>query len=98
MLKALSEFVIKVADLAEAEGRQLRAAVVALGVGFAVFFAAMSFLIIGVLLLVFALYKGLEGAVGPAWGALIAAGAILVPAALIAWLALRHMSRGGGES
>lgn len=72
MLKGLSEFVIKVADLAEAEGRQLRAIVSMIAMGFAFVITAALVSVIGVGLLVLALYNSLEDSMGPAGAALIA--------------------------
>lgn len=101
MLQGLSDFVIKVADLAEAEGRQLRSVVTAILVGFALIIAAACVLVVSIGLLVLALYSALSEALGPAWGALISSIVAAGIAALLAWIGWRMMSKtaeSGGKS
>jgi hypothetical protein len=93
MLQGLSEFVIKVADLAEAEGRHLRSVVTAILVGFALILASACVLVIAVGLLVLAVYSALSEVLGPAWGALAAALAAGGGAVLLAFIGLRMMSK-----
>ena len=96
MLKVLSEFVIKVVDLAEAEGRQLRTIVVSIGVGLAMVLTAALVCVVGLALLVFALYKAFETPFGPAWAACLSGAIALAIAGLLGFIGLRAMTGGSG--
>lgn len=96
MLKVLSEFVVKVADLAEAEGRQLRAVVAAVGLGLALIIVAALIGVVGLGLLIFAVYKGFEASMGPAWAACVSGVIALAIAGLTGYFGWRAMSRGKG--
>lgn len=96
MLKTLSEFVVKVADLAEAEGRQLRAIVVSVGIGLAMVLAAALVMVLGLGLLVFAVFKGFEASIGTAWAACASGAIAMAIAGVVGFLGWRAMSRGKG--
>lgn len=71
MLKVLSEFVIRIADLAEAEGRQLRDSFSAIAAGAAMLTTAALVSVIGLGLLVYAMFEAMEDSMGPAPAALV---------------------------
>jgi hypothetical protein len=73
MYRHLSQFVVKVADLAEAEGRELRRHVGRLTIAFSLGLAAAGMLLGGALLLLLALWLGLTHGleVGHAWASAI---------------------------
>jgi hypothetical protein len=96
MLKVISEFVIKVADLAEAEGRQLRAIVVSVAIGLAMVLAAALVSVVGLGLLVLALYSAFETAIGPAWSACVSGAIALAIAGISGFIGWRAMTRGIG--
>lgn len=97
MLKTLSEFVIKVADLAEAEGRQLRAIVVSVGIGLAMVLTAALVMFVGLGLLVFAVFKGFEQSIGTAWAACASGAIALLIAGVVGFIGWRSMSHGNGR-
>lgn len=94
MLKMLGEFVVKLADLAEAEGRQLRAIVVSVGIGLAMVLTAALVLFVGLGLLVFGLFKGFEESMGAAWAACASGAIAIVIAGIVGFIGWRAMSRG----
>lgn len=96
MLKVLSEFVVKVADLAEAEGRQLRAVVAAVGLGLALVIVAALIAVVGIGLLILAVYKAFESSMGPAWAACVSGAIALTIAGITGFLGWRAMSKGKG--
>ena len=71
MFKHLSEFIVKVANLAEAEGRQLRAIVTRMGVGFAMLVAAALLVVMGIGAMALAMYAGLREGMHPGWAGLL---------------------------
>ncbi len=60
MYTHLSQFVVKVADLAEAEGLVLRRVVARVGVGLTIALAASGLLLCGTLMLLLAVWLGLH--------------------------------------
>jgi hypothetical protein len=60
MYKHLSQFVVKVADLAEAEGRELRKIVARMGMGFALALAGSAVLVVGLVLILASVWLGLH--------------------------------------
>ncbi|HVU63135.1 MAG TPA: hypothetical protein VHC70_04115 [Phycisphaerales bacterium] len=73
MYRHLSQFVVKVANLAEAEGRELRRHAGKLSIGFALGLAAAGMLLVGSMLILAGIWLGLaHGAgAGPAWASVI---------------------------
>ena len=71
LFKHLSEFIVRVASLAEAEGRQLRAIVTRIGVGFATLVAAALLVVMGIGAMALAMYAGLREGMHPGWAALL---------------------------
>jgi hypothetical protein len=78
-----------VLDLIEAEGRSLRRAVMRLGVGLGLLMVAAAVAVAGLLLVVAAVYLGLEPQVGPAWAALIVGMLLLFGSGGLLWIAHR---------
>lgn len=66
-MRALSEFVVRVANLAEAEGRLLRQKVVEVISATLIWLGATILLVAGVLVLFAALYQGLKTQMAPHW-------------------------------
>jgi hypothetical protein len=60
MYSHLSQFVVKVADLAEAEGRELRRVVARMGMGFSLAFVGAGLLLMGLALLLLSVWLGLH--------------------------------------
>ena len=71
MMKHVSELLVKTANLAEAEGRQLRSAVGRLGIGLSFSLVAALLLLGGTSLVLAALWIGLNSSIGPAWSSAI---------------------------
>lgn len=71
LFKHLSEFIVRVANLAEAEGRQLRAIVTRIGVGFAMLLAAALLVVLGIGAMALAMYAGLRESMHPGWAGLL---------------------------
>ncbi len=71
MMKHVSELLVKTANLAEAEGRELRRAVGRLGIGFSFSIVAGLLLLVGSSLVLAALWLGLNTSMGPAWASAI---------------------------
>lgn len=92
MLKVLSEFVIRVADLAEAEGRHLRTIVAAVAIGFAFVAVAAMLAVIGAGLLFYAMFEALRDSMGPAPAALVTGLATLMVAGLLGFVGRRSMT------
>ena len=95
MFKAVGEFVIKVVELAEAEGRQLRAIAARFGLGFAFVLMASLLGVIGFALVLYALFAYLSPLVGLPLAALITGGATLGTAGLLAMLGAAAMKGDG---
>lgn len=71
MFKRLSEFAVHVADLAEAEGRELRRVVARLGLGLSITLVGAGVLLCGALLLLAAAWLGMRPGLGEAWASAI---------------------------
>ena len=71
MMKHVSELLVKTANLAEAEGRQLRHAVGRLGIGLSFSLVAALLLLGGSSLLLAAIWIALTSSIGPAWASAI---------------------------
>lgn len=85
----LAEYVIALADLAEAEGRALRRGLAMLGWAFALIAVASALILMGLVLWIWALYL-LLALIVPAWLAAALSGAVVLGAAgIVAWLVAR---------
>lgn len=73
MYSHLSQFVVKVANLAEAEGRELRRHTGRLSIGFALALAAAGVLFVGAALVLAGVWLGVAigAGAGPAWASVI---------------------------
>jgi hypothetical protein len=72
MYRHLSQFVVKIANLAEAEGRELRQHVHRLTIGFALGMASAGMLLGGAVLVLLGIWLGLAGTtIGQAWASVI---------------------------
>lgn len=89
MYRQLSELVVRIADLAEAEGRVLRRVAGRLGLGLSLTLVAAVLLLAGAGLLLAALWLGLDGPLGHAGASAITGAAALVVAVGVLWFASR---------
>lgn len=87
MYRHLSELIIRVAELIEAEGRVLRTHITKLGVSMAVRWVAAMVMLGGLGLMLAALWIGVAQQAGPAWASLAAGAAALATAAGLFWIA-----------
>jgi hypothetical protein len=102
-VKAIAEFIVKVADLVEAEGRSarsvlradardLRAATARFALSLALAAAGAALALVGMALWLAAIYLGVSAEAGPAWGA-FAAGLVGVgTGAACVWICRRTVS------
>lgn len=86
-MKSLTDIVISIADLLEAEGRELRRNVARLGQGYALNFVASVLAAGGALLILWAFYQSMVLAFGPIPGALITGVVGLLSGGVMFWLA-----------
>lgn len=86
MLKLISELVVRIADLLEAEGRTLRQVVTRLIILAAMIAAVTALALAGVGLLLVAAYLGLSQAIGPSWAAAALGVASLALAGGLLWM------------
>lgn len=92
-MKSLTELIVRVADLAEAEGRVLRLVTVRLATSAIMFVIAGAVMLSGLAFLLWSLFAGLEARVGTV-GAAATSGAIaLITGGAIAWLG-RRLAKG----
>lgn len=84
-LKWLREFLVSLANLAEAEGRALRGSIVRVGVGISGLLVAALVLFGGLGLMVAALVVGLDAVMATGWALLIAGIVCLLLAGGVAW-------------
>jgi hypothetical protein len=92
-MRALSHFIVKVADLVEAEGRTLRASVARLVMASSVALAASVVLAAGVCVVAWAIFLALDRQLGTPGAAAIAGGTLLGVAAML--FAFAHRSTSG---
>jgi hypothetical protein len=88
-MQAVTELIVRVADLCEAEGRTLRGVTLRLALGIVIILIAAAASIAGLILLVLALYITVEQQAGQAAAALLTGGAVLAIGVLLAWLVYR---------
>jgi hypothetical protein len=89
-VSAISKFIVRVADLVEAEGRVLRREVVTIGILLVTALGAAMTALGGAAMLVVALFLSLSPAAGPAWAATICGAVLLCAAGGLAWLVNRR--------
>jgi hypothetical protein len=78
MLRHASELLVRAANLAEAEGRDLRRAVGRLGIGFSFSLVAAMLLLAGSALVLMAIWLAFASTIGPAWASAITGVAALL--------------------
>lgn len=71
MMRHVSELLVKTANLAEAEGRELRRAVGRLGIGLSFSLVAALLLLAGSSMVLVAIWIALNSSIGPAWSSSI---------------------------
>jgi hypothetical protein len=89
MYKHLSEFIVRIMDLAEAEGRVLRRVVGRLGAALAVVLIAAALALAGCVLLMSALWLFVDHHHGPVWACLATGVVTLLLAAALAGTATK---------
>ncbi|MEW5756785.1 MAG: phage holin family protein [Pseudomonadota bacterium] len=85
----MTEYIIALMDLLEAEGRELRRTVMRTGIGLVCLAVAGLVAVIGLCFCLWAVYQALAAMVGPATAAMIVGLLMLSLAGLIAWIAMR---------
>jgi multisubunit Na+/H+ antiporter MnhG subunit len=85
----LTEYVIGLLELMEAEGRALRRAVVRTGMGLGLLLVAVGLILTGLGFLMAATYMALAVWLGAPWAAFAVGVAALLLAVLLVWLAQR---------
>jgi len=85
-VSAVSRFIVKVADLAEAEGRVLRREAIEIGVLLVTAIGALMRALAGLAMVVLAAYLSLNPLLGPAWSAAACALILFAGAGGFAWL------------
>ena len=88
-VKSLARFIVRVADLVEAEGRSLREATVQVGLAVAASLGAAAVGVAGIGLLVWGLYAALEGAAGPIGAAIMCGVVLLACAGGLVWVVIK---------
>ena len=89
MYRHIAEFVVRIADLAEAEGRLLRRSAARLGLGLAFIAVAAGLVFLGAALLLAGVWIGIGQAIGPVWASAITGGLALLLAASALFAAVR---------
>jgi len=85
----LTEYIIALADLFEAEGRLLRRSVMRAGAGLAAILVAALLAFAGLGFCLWAAYQGLVARVGPVDAAVAIGLIMLLLAGVMAWIAIR---------
>lgn len=86
---SIPQLIVRIADLAEAEGRSLRAVAIRLTLGVCTIIVAAAAALVGVMLLLGSVYIATADRAGAAAGALAAALLSLTIGGLLAWLGRR---------
>ena len=92
-MKAISRFIVKVADLVEAEAREFRAGAVWVGIALALSLSAAVLGVAGVGLLVFAIFAALRPGMGPAGAAAVVGVLLLGGAGGLLWVVIKRFAR-----
>ena len=87
--KHISELVVRVADLAEAEGRLLRKVVARMGLSLSLTLAASLLILVGCVLLMYALWVALERQMGSALASLVTAIVAFMLAGVVLYVVAR---------
>lgn len=86
MFQRVTELIVRMSDLAEAEGRVLRRAIVHTGLSLAVIAAATMLGLLGIGFVLAAVWLGLNMLVGPAWSSLVVGSIALgLSCGLLSW-------------
>lgn len=91
-MKRITDLIVRVADLAEAEGRALRAMVAQTALGVAWIAVGALVALLGFVLVLGAVYLATAEHLGPAGGAVVAGALGLAAGGGLAWLG-HHMAR-----
>lgn len=91
MLRSISEYIVRVTDLLEAEGRRLRAGAMQVGVALALVLGAVALGVLAFALVMFAIHTGLTPVIGQAWSAVIVAALCVLGAGGFAWAAKKTL-------
>ena len=89
MYKHISELIVRVADLAEAEGRLLRKVVAKMGLSLSLTLAAAALVLVGCVLLLAAIWLAVEKPLGPALASVVSGVTALLLALGLLLLAVR---------
>lgn len=95
MYKHISELIVRVADLAEAEGRLLRKVVAKMGLSLSLTMAAAALVLVGCVLLLAALWLAVEKPLGSALASVISGVVALLLAGGMLMLVARMNDDGG---
>lgn len=87
--RLIAEFIVRIADLAEAEGRLLRRAVARLGMGLSLIVVASALVLLGAGLLLAGAWIAIGQQIGPAWASAITGGMALVLAGAALFTSVR---------
>jgi hypothetical protein len=85
-VKAISRFIVKVADLAEAEGRVLRREAIAIGLLLVTALGALFLALAGFAMVVVSVFLALRPEIGAAWSAAVCALLLFGAAGGFVWL------------
>lgn len=88
-MQTITQLIVRIADLAEAEGRVLRAMTIRVALGIAIIMVAAGAAIAGVGLVLGAIYMVTASWAGPAVGASVVGVLALGIGGLLAWLGYR---------
>lgn len=91
-MQRIAELLVRIADLAEAEGRALRAMTVRVAFGVCMLVVAAAVLLAGALLLIAAAYLATAQSIGPAGASALAGGIALGGGGGLLWLGRRSGS------
>lgn len=92
-MKAISRFIVKLADLVEAEAREFRAGSVWVGVALALSLSAAALGVAGVGFLVFSIFTALRTSMGPAGAGAVIGVLLLGGAGGLLWIVIRKFAR-----
>lgn len=95
MYKHISELIVRVADLAEAEGRLLRKVVAKMGLSLSLTMAAAALVLVGCVMLLSALWLAVEKPLGPALASVISGVVALLLAGGMLLIVARMNDDGG---
>jgi hypothetical protein len=88
-VKAIGQFITKVADLIEAEGRALRASSVSVGLAIALALAAALLTVGGLAMIAWGVFEALRSATGFIGAAFVSGILLLVCSGVLVWIVMR---------